>query len=237
MSYRRANGNQSAGSPFLVEVIGLAGSGKSTLARALIGENAQYSLGPHLNVRDARRLPYMVRQAFLSLPTLLGRPATGRWLTRREMAKVLYLSGWHRVLKSSGDIVIVDQGPVYELATLRANGPLALRDPRHEGWWQQMFGRWARTIDLVIWLDAPMDLLIQRIRSREGPHPVKESATPVMEAYLGRYQAAYEFVMAELSRHHDLKVVRLDTGRHNMAEVRRLVESAIDPGRRMPVVP
>jgi len=220
-------------SPLIVEVIGLAGSGKTTLSRALHQQNEKMLLGDYLNVRNVRYLPFLVKHGLLSLPTLLSQPWNGRWFTRREVAKIIYLTGWQHVLKLQSShnnaVAISDQGPIYELATLHAFGPGRLQSRHYERWWARMFNQWAHTIDLVIWLDAPEEILIERIRSRDKWHPVKASHAQEMRDYLLRYQSAYEHVISELSAIRELQVLRFNTDCQALEEITSQVLHAIDP--------
>lgn len=203
-------------SPLIVEIIGLAGAGKTTLSRNLCLHNEQILANEGLQVRNVRYMPYIIRHALLSLPTFFRQPRSGRWFTRREAAKIIYLRGWHRVLErrrsNNEAAIITDQGPIYDLTTLYAFGPDRLHSQHFKRWWAMMFNQWAHTIDLVIWLDASEEILIKRIRSREKWHPVKESPVQEMKDYLSRYQSAYEHIISELSASHDLKILRFDTG-------------------------
>ncbi len=210
-------------SPLIVEIIGLAGAGKTTLSRSLCLHNEQILPNEGLLVRNVRHMPYIIRHALLSLPTFLRQPRNGRWFTRRETAKIIYLRGWHRVLErcrsKNEAVIITDQGPIYDLATLYAFGPDRLHSQHFNRWWARMFNQWAHTVDLVIWLDASEEILIKRIRSREQWHPVKDSSVREMHDYLSRYQSAYEHIISELSAIHDLKILRFDTGYHASKDI------------------
>ena len=218
--------------PLVVEIIGLAGAGKSTLSRALCQQDSEMSPDEHLYVWNVRHMPYMIRHALLSLPTFLRQPRNGRWFTRREIAKMLYLRGWHRILKqhrfNNEAVIISDQGPIYEMATLHAFGPGRLHSVSYKMWWERMFKQWAQTIDLVIWLDAPEEILIERIRSRDQWHPVKESSTQEMRDYLLRYGSAYEHVMSELSAIREIQVLRFNTGCQALEDITSLVRQNLN---------
>ena len=90
-----------------------------------------------------------------------------------------------------------------------------------------MFNQWAQTLDLVIWLDAPEEILIERIRSRDKWHPVKESPAQEMRDYLLRYQSAYEHVISQLSAIRELKVLRFNTGCQTPEDITSQVLNAI----------
>ena len=236
MRYKAGNiftGNTLADSlPFIVEVIGLAGAGKSTLSQALCQQDSKMFPGEYLYVWNVRHMPYMIRHALLSLPTFLRQPRNGRWFTGREITKMLYLRGWHRTLKqhscNNEAVIISDQGPIYEMATLHAFGPGRLHSASYRMWWEKMFNQWAQTIDLVIWLDAPEEVLIERIRSRDQWHPVKESSTQEMRDYLFRYGSAYEHIISELSAIREIQVLRFNTGCQALEDITSLVRQKLN---------
>ncbi|MHC4789827.1 MAG: nucleoside/nucleotide kinase family protein [Planctomycetota bacterium] len=229
--------------PLIVEIIGLAGAGKTTLLRSLCLQNDKILPGDYIQVRNPisrafwrksggiRHMPYIIKNALLSLPTFFSQPQKGRWFNRREITKILYLRGWHRILKqhsSKNDVVlIVDQGAIYDLTTLHAFGPEKLSSQHYKVWWEKMFDQWARTVDLVIWLDAPEEILIKRIRSRKQRHPVKENSAHEMRDYLLRYQSSYEHVITELMARHDVNILRFDTSTQPLEDIISQVLSTI----------
>lgn len=90
-----------------------------------------------------------------------------------------------------------------------------------------MFNQWAHTVELVIWLDAPEEILIKRIRSREQWHPVKENAVQEMRDYLLHYQSSFEYVITELTARHDISILRFDTSTQPLEDIVSQVLSTI----------
>jgi hypothetical protein len=82
---------------------------------------------------------------------------------------------------------------------------------------------------LVIWLDAPEEILIERIRSRDQWHPVKDSSTQDMRDYLFRYGSAYEHVVSELSAIREMQVLRFNTGCQAPEDITSQLLHAIAP--------
>ena len=147
----------------IVEVAGLAGSGKTTLSRMLCQQASQtFVPGARLRPRSGRHLPYVLRQGFWLLPTLLHSLRASPSLTRDEIKKLAYLAGWHRVLKRQGDdanaVIVVDQGAIFKLATLYGFGPEWLRGKRFEKRWGRLFDQWSAVLQMVVFLEAPIDV-------------------------------------------------------------------------------
>lgn len=219
----------------IVEIIGLAGAGKTTLARTLCQQDKKVVPGERIQVKNVRYIPFFVRHAFLSLPIIFSQARLDRCFTWDELKKVIYLKGWHRVLKqqrwNNNAVIIIDHGPIFELAKLYGFGPDRLKSQKFEKWWDSMFNQWAHTLDLVVWLDAPEEILIKRIRSRERQHSVKESPTQEACDFLVRYQSAYEYVISKVTDLRDIKVFRVDTDCQSQKDIISQVLQAIYQGQ------
>ena len=62
-----------------------------------------------------------------------------------------------------------------------------------------MLRRWARDLDWIIWLDAPADVLVERIRSRPQEHLMKRRSDDRARRFLARYERAYERIVAAMT--------------------------------------
>jgi hypothetical protein len=219
----------------IVEIVGPAGCGKSSLAAALRAEPPFVADRRIHDLRAPRHLPYAVSRTILSAPLLLRLVLAGRRPSAEELKRLLYLRGWERVLKRqarrTGGVVVVDQGAVYSLATLRAFGPPALREPRFRGWWTEACRRWGEATDLVVRLDAPLETCRARIEGRAKPHPVKGRPAAEVIEYLERYSRAFDEVLDLAQELGGLSVERHDTGRESLEEVAAAVRSHLLPGR------
>lgn len=217
---------------YIVEIIGLAGAGKSSLTCFLCQQKSDIREGEYLTTRNIRHVPYILKHTLLSLPILLPQSRNGRGFTLREGVKVAYLNGWHQVLMKRGtyenSVFVLDQGPIFELATLHGFGPEKLQEQRYAAWWRSMYEQWSRALDLVVWLDAPVEILIERINSREKWHPVKEQSVQVMRDYLARYRHSHEHVMSELAALHGVNVIRFDTSLQTTDDIVPQVLDAIN---------
>jgi thymidylate kinase len=93
------------------------------------------------------------------------------------------------------------------------------RGPRWERWWRRELTAWAATIDITVVLDAPDDILLERIRERGKPHQLKDLPEAAVRKAFGRWRALLEDLIAELHTHGDVSVLRVDTGGKPVAEV------------------
>jgi hypothetical protein len=218
MNYSSGRSASRLGGTRVVEIVGPAGAGKTTLYHALDCYDKSIRLENFPDVRKVADAPFFISNGLKLIPSLLRLyRSNSRHLTRREFAWMSILVGWSSLLrKESRDgnkVIILDQGPVYLLTEMRLFGPEYLRQKVAEEFWQDLFDRWRTTLHMVIWLDAPNDVLLDRIRSRQQEHIVKTEPAMVVYEFLDRYRVEYEFILSVLtSKRANLQVLRIDTG-------------------------
>lgn len=208
----------------VVEIIGPAGSGKTTLSRALQNSSPRIYLDNFPDVRQAAAAPFFVWNGLRVAPSLLGLLLyNGGRLTRREFAWLSILHGWPDLLQRAaggGGIRILDQGPIYLLAEAIEFGPEWLRGRMARALRQNLYSRWANTLDMVLWLDAPDADLLKRIRGREKEHAVKAEADSAAIAFLACYRMVFERIISELAaRNRSLKILCFDSGQRTLDEI------------------
>jgi broad-specificity NMP kinase len=197
----------------IVELVGPAGAGKTTLARVLRQYDEHVSMAAEIELRKVEQIPLFLASLPFLLSLILGRP--GRRFTWEEVKYLVYLRAWPDLLRrqaSNGDKVIpVDHGPVFKMATLNAFGPEGLRGRDYERWWSKLFDRWAETLDLVIWLDAPDPILMERINTRGQSHVVKERSALEVFRFLDCYRSSYQYILARLAEDGGPAMIQFDT--------------------------
>lgn len=210
--------------PHVVEIVGLAGAGKTTISHILARMDAHVHLAQFPDVRQLSNAPFFLWNGLHTSLTLPHpRVVQGRKLTRREFAWICILQGWPRRLTTaweSDELVILDQGPVYLMTELCEFGPEYLQAKEAEEFWEKLCNRWAQTLDAVIWLDATDEDLVERIRSREKAHIVKNETDEATLAFLERYRKAYSHLILKLTiAHPDLPILRFDSSRFSAEEI------------------
>jgi len=211
--------------PRVVELIGPAGAGKTTLYKALSNYPEQIRLSNFPNIRRAADTPFFIQYGLQLVPSLFRLyRRSSRQLSRREFAWMSILNGWPFVLqkavKKCSQVIVLDQGPVYLLAEMREFGPEYLKSENAEKLWQELYRRWAATLDMIVWLDAADIFLFERIRTREKGHVVKDKAAPTVYEFLARYRRAYDYVLSAFDTcMGGPRVLRFDTSRQRPGEI------------------
>jgi adenylate kinase family enzyme len=186
--------------PAIVELVGLAGVGKSTLARELAAADPTLQLGVPLSRLRSARAQVAAATPFV-VPYLRHATSTD-WFPRYQVRGLGYLHAWRRSLDqvpAGVTCVVLDHGPLFWLATLDALGPRLTATATFRGWWQRTLADWADLLDVVVWLDAPDELLVQRIRERAQQHVLLGASDDESEVFLARDRASYERVREQLA--------------------------------------
>jgi hypothetical protein len=199
--------------PIAVELLGLPGSGKSALGRALLkqcGENATV-----VKLRDAVAPLVFARgalRAALPFASQCLRMRSRRWYRYSIMVHLEAHYDAIRLLRGRCELAVLDQGPVYLLSVLKR----ALREPRSGNapsflrYWDRSVDLWARTLQLVVLLDGPDEVLYERIQRRGTPHPLLNRPLQDARQYFERSRRTREGLLELIrSRADGLVVMRI----------------------------
>ena len=141
---------------------------------------------------------------------------------------MMYLKAWLHVLgqqASNNDrVTILDHGPIYLLAQLREFGPEITTSQLFKRWWANLLNQWTATLDILIWLDAPDVILLERIRARERRHTIKEKCEQEAYEYLTHYRTSLEQIIAESVTDRQVTLLRFDT---NQESQERMVDKIL----------
>ena len=133
-----------------------------------------------------------------------------------------------RMVANSGQLVLLDEGPVYALAKLEAYSQAAKDAGAFGALWREALARWRTTLDVIVWLDAPDELLVHRIRTRAKAHRVKTVAALEAACFLSRYRAAYGTVVTRLCISGGPRLLKFDTSIGTAAEQAVRLTAALD---------
>lgn len=116
-------------------------------------------------------------------------------------------------------VTVLDHGPIYRLATLREFGPELTTSQLYARWWANQFSQWAATLDMIIWLDAPNVILLDRIRGRDHWHVIKEKCEREAYEFLTRYRTAMDRLIARSVTDHQVALLRFDTSQKSAEQI------------------
>jgi deoxyadenosine/deoxycytidine kinase len=197
----------------VAEIVGPAGAGKTTLIRAF--RQREQEVGAGIRLRRPRYMPLFASDTLALLPTLLRMTQVRQTPSYKELVRMVYLTVSRRVIQqqatSSPKAIILDQGPVFQLAWLQSFGPGSRQSPDFEEWWNSTLRQWTSVLDLVIQLDAPNADLLKRIRARNSWHKIQEQPEQRAYLFIEQYRACYGRIISEMMAHGQLKVLCFDT--------------------------
>lgn len=218
----------------VAEVVGPPGAGKSTLLAGLAAADPR--LRTISRYRGARHIPSYVYSAAAVgrvVPGVLGRRdlrQQARWMTRLEASAGIL----ETTCAGVDGPVLFDQGPAYTLARLAGAARPVSDGPRYQRWRARKVEQWAAIFSVVVVLDAPDDLLLQRVVEREKAHPIELLGARAARAELARQRQGLDVTLRELADAGGPPIVRVDTGSASVPDLVDRVSAVLAgrPGRR-----
>lgn len=207
----------------VVELLGVPASGKSSLASALAALQGAVVVKEH----RAGDLPALLGGVVRATPVLLARPPSGtnrlRWVAwSGRLAAAPAVVERHR----KADLVVLDQGPAYTLGRM-----LDVRQTeRGNRWWEGRVRETARTLDLLVLLEASSTIVTERLHGRPKHHRAATLDASAAAGYLAAERETCRAVVDGLGRA-GTPVLHLDTGRLSIAEQVESVAAALRPVR------
>jgi thymidylate kinase len=243
---------------FVIEVLGPSGAGKSTLVQALGSYSseiiADFCLIPgsfgyssirsiaRKNVRlgsllefvrqQQRYFPLYIRSAISLLPAIFFQYHRRKRPTWSEIKEMIYIETLRCVLErpmfNHSSVIVLDQGAIFLLAWLHLYGSEGTKSREFKQWANRATAQWAKTLDLVICLDAPDAVLIERIHNRQSEHRIKNQTQKEAQDFLARYRAVYEDIIAQLIRSDGPTVLRFDTRQISLEQIIDSLRTTLD---------
>ena len=97
-----------------------------------------------------------------------------------------------------------------------------------------MLREWATAMDMVIWLDAPNEVLAERVHTRNKWHAVKERSDEEAKNLLAHYRILYEQTIARLTTIGNPEVLSYDTSRKSLKQIVDETSAALNLSKRIP---
>ena len=220
----------SNGTPQLIELVGPAGAGKTAVLRALAARAPMIRTG--IRIDRVRQLPAVAWHALALTPAtvdMLFTDARWLWPGLRHLGRLRAIPAEVERARMTGPrAIVLDEGPVFSL------GRLAVFQHASDGagWlarqWSAELERWTGLLNGVVLLDAPNDVLADRIRQRPKAHQVKDSDDRQIRAFLDRYRAAYQDIVNRLTAAGQVRMVAIDTATASVQDVARDILAVMD---------
>jgi len=213
----------------IAEIVGPPGAGKTALLSALAGRLP--GLRPIDRWRPLLSPASIARVAVEQLPLFIAQWRARRPLARRDMERMLRLrASQHFADRWTEDVVVMDQGPIYTLGSLRLSGCGPDEGGLLGAWWTRTAQEWAARLDAVIYLEAEVEVLLQRIRDREKAHRLKGGLDSDGVVWLARLREALERTVDTFRTASRLTILRFDTGREALPWIVDRVCGELDGG-------
>jgi shikimate kinase len=214
----------------VLELFGLPAAGKSTVDRKL--RERDTTIQPLPLPSTLGYLPYAASNVLPWVPTYLTRYRRTRWFTWKEIRLMTYLATFPSMLvrrgSAAGVASVMNPGAVYWLSYLRELGPELTKSPAYVDWWQRKFDQWMSILDIVVWLDASDDVLMERIDARDTwRHRVKEMSRQEAMEFLVQWRARYAKMVSVLADNGGPRVLSFRTDEVSVDDVVNEVLAAI----------
>jgi len=210
-----------------VEILGVAGAGKSTVAR-LLGEGSGFARAEFIHTRKPSHLLQVARGIPRLMPILLAGITRRPRISWPELKLLVYVTRWPLFLgrrrPAPGTVLLFDQGPLYALVRLQAEGKGFSTRPAFESWREEMLERWASELSVVIWLDAPDPVLWSRINERSQGHRTKGEEAEAGHSFIARYRRSFDVLLRRMEELGGPEVRRFDTSTATAEQIVRAVK-------------
>jgi hypothetical protein len=214
--------------PAIVELVGPAGAGKTSVLQAIQRHNGTIRLWRRFG--RARRLHLFTRYAPGLAPTayelLWNSPRSASAMLRH----LLRLKMLERVVSAlpAGELIVMDEGPVYSLCQLGLLRAPDRPSVRLERAWRGSLDQWRRSLDAVIWLDGPNAVLADRIRARpKSIGGIERQGDEELYRFLDRFRCTYRAILDELEADGSVPIVAIDTGSQSLDQTDATVLAAV----------
>lgn len=207
----------------IIQLCGLYGAGKSTLRSRMTMSDIN-CLRWDYRLPRFRNLHRFFLSALWIIPALIIAGIDADWFKRLKL--VLYLEvlaqDLLRYKHAMKEILLWDEGPIALHAFLRVRIGKCRNQFIVDRILDMNIRKIARVLDGMIWLDAPDQILIQRVRSRPQPHMLKNRSWDDACRFYGQYRCVYEQMIITW-KNHGVQMLQVMTNQCTPDEVEKRV--------------
>ncbi|MHC4123599.1 MAG: AAA family ATPase, partial [Planctomycetota bacterium] len=178
--------------PKIIELVGLSGAGKTTVAKRLAKETCHIQTATLWKDHKLQCLKCIVRK----LPNLFYLTLCG--VPLQHLRRMLSLENVLAILQRHKKVhllacrtLVLDSGPIQALAYLKNEGT------KETIWIKTLEARTIQTVDRLVFLDAPTEVLRNRINQRETQHRIKNKMSEEVEQFCNDYHICYERIIGD----------------------------------------
>jgi thymidylate kinase len=170
----------------IIEIIGCSGSGKSTVAQQLSEDDCVLtSIPPAEYKKQCLKYTILRLPKLLVLSLLKVRHHHLKTLIRAEATLAVVQHG-KKKHPNPDKTLILDRGPISRLVHIYRRG---VSNKIVERWLKALQKTSFQTLDLVVWLDAPNDVLQFRVNNRHKNHRMKNKPKELLDGFYTTYRA------------------------------------------------
>jgi shikimate kinase len=226
--------------PIVLEIVGLAGTGKSTILNSLTKQDKKIQAGYCYN--KILYIPCFINIIPILFWTFLSECRNSRHLTWVAVKAMLFLSTLHYVAKKQSSnnhtIVMLDQGPIYMLTLLHMFVLENVKTQRLKQWWENYLNKWSSTLDIIIRLEAPDNILIERVHDRRKWHIFKEQTEQEVQDLMAHYRRSYEYIISRFTLNGGPRIFSFNTNHdsvnHIVNKILNLVGNEVNVDSQIP---
>lgn len=206
--------------PLVVELVGAWGAGKSSLVKSLAFRDRSVWAAPPV---WALPKPLLFISGLQVLATVISVFRSGRRMLWKESRQLMRLRALYHHLellrRKDSRVVVVEDGPALLLSWLRAAARRSATNGGMPTWWSSVVKRWAKTVDIVVFLDAPDRVLAQRVLARSQANPFKDRPEAELSEVLESSRGAYVHVLSDLQAYPGPTVLAFRTDQQSIAQI------------------
>ena len=227
-------------SAFTGEIIGPSGAGKSTLSDLLNRMNSRIVAG--ITIWGLPRW-ILAKSSFISFPAFARMVIEDGTINVENGKQIIRLHAFYDYFRhtvfpdkgeengktaGSGSAFFLDEGVVFALSKMSTQRELYRESMKQ--WEENILDRWSQMLDTIVWLDAPNERLIERIRSRSKNHRMKYKSDQEIDEFLSRYRDAYFNTVARLEERAKLRILRFDTEERSLESIAEELTGLVEAG-------
>jgi hypothetical protein len=213
----------------IIEVIGLAGTGKSTTCRwlrqNLVGAMPEFSVN-RLAVfqRTVKTMASgVVRHGLGSIRDPEGGLVGLKFVAHFDSMSAALLAR----RRNPGGLTVLDQGPIFNYVWSKR----ACRHEQVRDWIPSQIGEYfeerAEFLSSVVVLDAPDEILFDRIARRSQDHEIKGADASTSAAFVAEYRELYAAAIDELRSWTGIEPLSISTEYDSVEEVGKKISRAL----------